>query len=129
ALTSPNEELSAQEIAIKFVKEDLHPYSDFVIKNIYKSEHNEITHVYFKQIVNGLEVVNSDLNVNIDKFGRVISYGDSFVVPSSSLGPAKCSSYHPEEETVVINNGKYFIASNSRQVFISSRPLKFRSEE
>src|SRR3954454_12244082 len=106
ALTSPNEELSAQEIAIKFVKENLHPYADFVIKNIYKSDHNGITHVYFKQIVNGLEVVNSDLNVNIDIFGRVISYGDSFIVPSSSPGPAKCSGfkekYQPEEETVVI---------------------------
>ncbi|RIA84870.1 Fungalysin metallopeptidase-domain-containing protein [Glomus cerebriforme] len=126
ALTTPNEELSAQEIAIKFVKESLHPYSDFKIKNIYKSEHNGITHVYIRQVVNGLEVVNGDLNVNIDKFGRVISYGDSFVSPPS-LGHKKCSDFssQPEEESIFINNGKYFIASNSRQVYISSRPLDF----
>src|ERR1044071_5689736 len=34
ALTAPNRELSAQEIAIQFVKERLHPYADFVVKNV-----------------------------------------------------------------------------------------------
>ncbi|CAB4423468.1 unnamed protein product [Rhizophagus irregularis] len=129
ALTSPNEELSPQEIAIKFVKESLHPDADFKIKNIYKSEHNGITHVYIKQIYNGLEVVNGDLNVNIDKYGRVISYGDSFVLPPS-LGQNKCSDFsnQPEEENIFMKNGKYFIASNSRQVYISTRPLDFLNQ-
>src|SRR6266542_29310 len=122
ALTAPNRELSAREIAIRFVKESLHPYSDFIIKNIYKSEHNGVTHVYFRQVVNGLQVTNGDLNINIDKFGRVISYGDSFVVPPSLTSHEIVTKSSFKEENVVINNGKYFITSNSHQVIISSHP-------
>ncbi|CAG8522633.1 7341_t:CDS:2 [Acaulospora colombiana] len=71
----------SREIAKNFVSTRLHPNADFIIKDIYKSEHNGVTHVYFKQVFNGLIVTNADLNVNIDRFGRIISYGDSFVVP------------------------------------------------
>uniref|UniRef100_A0A1D1YKY7 Extracellular metalloproteinase NpI n=1 Tax=Anthurium amnicola TaxID=1678845 RepID=A0A1D1YKY7_9ARAE len=125
ALTAPNEGLTVREIAIKFIKESLHPDADFKIKDIYTSEHNGITHVYVKQMHNGLEVVNGDLNVNIDKLGRVISYGDSFVLPNS-LGKNKCSHFkQSEEQSVFTTNGKYFIATNSRQVYISTRPLDF----
>src|SRR5581483_6481541 len=46
-----------------------------------------------------------------------------------SPSPTKCSffkeKHQPVEENVIINNGKYFIASNPHQVFISSRPLEF----
>src|SRR6266540_4326830 len=90
ALTAPNRELSAREIAIQFV--------------------------------NGLQVTNGDLNINIDKFGRVISYGDSFVVPPSLTSHEIVTKGSFEEENVVINNGKYFITSNSHQVIISSHP-------
>ncbi|CAG8436915.1 12369_t:CDS:2 [Funneliformis mosseae] len=129
ALTSPNRGLSPREIAILFVKESLHPYADFIVKNIYKSEHNGITHVYLKQVVNGLQVINGDLNINIDKFGRVISYGDSFVLPPNLTGLEKFSTKDSFEDSVVINNGKYFITSNPRQVIISSHPPNLKEEK
>ncbi|CAG8460326.1 16423_t:CDS:2 [Acaulospora colombiana] len=78
-----------KEIAINFVLTKLHPTSDFVIKNCYESEHNGVTHVYFKQVINGLFVSNGDLNVNVDQFGRVISYGDSFAVPKTTIHEQK----------------------------------------
>ncbi|CAI2196114.1 12647_t:CDS:2, partial [Funneliformis geosporum] len=131
ALTTPNRGLSPREIAIQFVKESLHPYADFIIKNIYKSEHNGITHVYLKQVVNGLQVINGDLNINIDRFGRVISYGDSFVVPPSLTGHNKYTTKNSfeDDDNVVINNGKYFITSNPRQVIISSHPPNLKDEK
>ncbi|CAG8457263.1 4534_t:CDS:2 [Ambispora gerdemannii] len=66
-----------KEIALEFVREQLTD-SEFKVKNSYKSETNGVTHVYLRQIVNDLEVVNGDINVNVDESGRVISYGDSF---------------------------------------------------
>ncbi|KAJ2796415.1 hypothetical protein H4R20_005534 [Coemansia guatemalensis] len=48
------------------------------VKSAYRSKHNGVTHVYFKQVINGLEVVNGNANVNIDKHGRIISSGNSF---------------------------------------------------
>ena len=37
-----------------------------------------ITHVYARQLLNGLEVSDGDINLNIDRDGRVISWGNSF---------------------------------------------------
>ncbi|KAI9209321.1 Fungalysin metallopeptidase-domain-containing protein [Polychytrium aggregatum] len=40
--------------------------------------HNQITHVYAVQLVNGLPVVNAAANVNLDAAGNVISLGSTF---------------------------------------------------
>ncbi|KAF9903965.1 Fungalysin/Thermolysin Extracellular metalloproteinase 5 [Linnemannia zychae] len=63
--------------ATDFVEQQL-TSSDYIVKNAYTSKHNGVTHVYFRQVVDGLEVVNGDINVNVDKHGNVISYGNSF---------------------------------------------------
>ncbi len=51
-------------------------------KDSYTDKNTGITHVYVRQIVNGLEVVDGDININI-KDGLVISYGNSvsFALP------------------------------------------------
>ncbi|KAH9021757.1 extracellular elastinolytic metallo proteinase [Lactarius hengduanensis] len=46
-------------------------------KDSYTDSATGVTHVYFRQMVNGLEVADGDINVNV-KGGAVISYGDSF---------------------------------------------------
>ncbi|KAH9036057.1 extracellular elastinolytic metallo proteinase [Lactarius deliciosus] len=46
-------------------------------KDSYTDSATGVTHVYFRQMVNDLEVVDGDINVNV-KGGTVISYGDSF---------------------------------------------------
>lgn len=51
---------------------------DYVLKDAYTSSHNQITHIYLKQLVNALEVINGDINVNVDQSGRVVSMGSSF---------------------------------------------------
>ena len=69
------------EIARSFVTEllqdQLSADNDFTLrKDSYTDSATGITHVYFRQMINGLEVADGDLNVNV-KGGTVISYGDS----------------------------------------------------
>ncbi|KAI3658789.1 hypothetical protein MP638_002589 [Amoeboaphelidium occidentale] len=66
-------------IAQKFLMEKLQiSEQEYVIMNSYKTESNGVHHIYFKQRIDGIEVENGDANVNIDKNGRVVSYGSSF---------------------------------------------------
>jgi extracellular elastinolytic metalloproteinase len=79
------------DIAMEFAKTELGA-SMFVVKNSYTSEHNGVTHVYLRQKLNDLEVVNGDININVDRFGRIISYGDSFYKGKThSLNAAKAA--------------------------------------
>lgn len=48
-------------------------------KDSYTDKATGVTHVFFRQMVNGLEVADGDINVNIMD-GTVISYGDSVSV-------------------------------------------------
>jgi extracellular elastinolytic metalloproteinase len=45
-------------------------------KDSYTDENTGVTHIYVRQLVNGLEVADGDMNINI-KDGRVLSYGNS----------------------------------------------------
>jgi len=46
-------------------------------KDSYTDKNTGVTHVYVRQLVNGLEVTDGDMNINI-KDGIVLSYGTSF---------------------------------------------------
>lgn len=48
-------------------------------KDTYTDENTGVTHVYVRQVVNGLEVADGDMNINI-KDGRVLSYGNSVCI-------------------------------------------------
>ncbi|KAI8368680.1 Fungalysin metallopeptidase-domain-containing protein [Choanephora cucurbitarum] len=69
-----------EDIAIAFAQAEL-TNSEFVVQSSYKSDLNGVTHVYLRQVVNGLEVLNGDININVDRFGKIISYGNSFARP------------------------------------------------
>ncbi|KAG1146518.1 hypothetical protein G6F37_003504 [Rhizopus arrhizus] len=71
------QQMSPEEIAIEFAKDQL-TSSDFIIQSSYKSDLNGVTHVYLRQKVNGLEVFNGDININVNRLGQVISFGNSF---------------------------------------------------
>ena len=64
------------DVATEFVKNKFGLMDvDLKRTNAYTDDHNGATHVYFKQVVNGLEVENADVNVNNDRIGRVVSFG------------------------------------------------------
>ncbi|KAJ1959733.1 hypothetical protein GGI12_004181 [Dipsacomyces acuminosporus] len=64
------------------------PTENLKIADAYTSEHTGITHVYMKQVVNGLEIVNGVGSVNINRRGKVISSSHSFA-PKESVSMFK----------------------------------------
>ncbi|KAJ9050443.1 hypothetical protein DSO57_1014449 [Entomophthora muscae] len=50
---------------------------DYAIKDFYTSSSTGVSHVYLRQKVDGKEVFNGDMNINV-KDGVIVSYGDSF---------------------------------------------------
>ncbi|MCA9013164.1 MAG: M36 family metallopeptidase, partial [Planctomycetaceae bacterium] len=76
------------EIAIDYLKDysvalGLTPQDidSLEVTNSYQSSVSQVTHIYFQQVVNGIPVVNSSLNINITKYGEVINVGSS-ILPS-----------------------------------------------
>ena len=46
----------------------------------YTTEHNGVTHIYFTQTINGIDVTNGVMNINVDTGGNVMgSVGSSFI--------------------------------------------------
>ncbi|KAJ1935426.1 hypothetical protein FBU59_005389, partial [Linderina macrospora] len=83
------------------------PDHNMKLKSAYRSEHNGVTHVYFRQVVNGLEVVNGDANVNIDKYGRVISSGNSFAAQFSAPGASHGESVPAKVEHAIKDSWEF----------------------
>jgi extracellular elastinolytic metalloproteinase len=69
------------EVARHFVEDQLAGRltrdNTFIIrKDSYTDKNTGVTHVYVRQVVNGIEVADGDMNINV-KDGMVLSYGDS----------------------------------------------------
>ncbi|OMH79201.1 Extracellular metalloproteinase 10 [Zancudomyces culisetae] len=74
-------------IAKRYLKKEFGlSQSNYVVKNAYTSNHNGITHIYLRQVVQGLEVVNGDINMNVDVFGNIIDIHSSFYTPAQGVG-------------------------------------------
>lgn len=67
----------AQEFVQDLLTGQLDESRSFKIrKDSYTDKNTGVTHVYVRQVINGLEVVDGDINVNV-KDGMVLSYGNS----------------------------------------------------
>lgn len=53
--------------------------ADWVVTDQYVSRHNGVTHLHFRQRLNGFEVINATLNVNVAHDGSIINVGNRFV--------------------------------------------------
>jgi extracellular elastinolytic metalloproteinase len=65
------------QVAHSFIRRLVKGQEYRIRKDSYTDRSSGITHIYAKQLVNGVEVVDGDINLNI-KDGVVISYGNSF---------------------------------------------------
>ncbi|KAJ3570745.1 hypothetical protein NP233_g4203 [Leucocoprinus birnbaumii] len=93
------------EVARLFVSDVLGVSDDTgswkIRKDSYTDKNTGVTHVYVRQVVNGLEVTDGDMNINV-KDGRVLSYGNSFyqgpkpAAYSSTVAPEDLR--HPQDE-------------------------------
>ena len=76
----PDPSLPAVEVARLFIEDLLvgrpEGSSYEIRKDSYTDKSTGVTHVYVRQLVNGLEVADGDMNINV-KGGMVISYGNS----------------------------------------------------
>lgn len=97
-LTNP----SPFDLARHFVQGQLSEGADFHIrKDSYTDTRTGVTHVYVRQLVNGIEVADGDMNINI-KDGIILSYGNSFYP-----GPAPAMFEQPNSELVAYPHTDY----------------------
>ncbi len=52
---------------------------DMVVRDRYATKHNGITHIYFQQRLDGIEVYNGLFSVNVARDGSIINFGNGFV--------------------------------------------------
>ena len=79
--TPTDSSMDPLEVARIFVDDVLsiqssHSLTYKIRKDSYTDKNTGVTHVYVRQLVNGLEVADGDMNINI-KNGVVLSYGTS----------------------------------------------------
>ncbi|HMT07145.1 MAG TPA: M36 family metallopeptidase [Pyrinomonadaceae bacterium] len=53
--------------------------SDAKVSSMYRDEDTGITHIYLRQMVSGLEVLNGDIGIHVTAKGEVIAVGGGFV--------------------------------------------------
>lgn len=77
---------SSLDNALRYIKQNHEKWdltnedvTDMGISSQYKTDHNEVTHIYFIQRSQGIEVYNAILNANILPTGKILSVGNRFV--------------------------------------------------
>lgn len=68
--------LRAHRFELKLTLDDL---ADIVVKDRYVSQNNGVTHLYLRQRLDGIEVFNGDININVMPDGRILNLGNRFV--------------------------------------------------
>ncbi|KAI8817568.1 Fungalysin metallopeptidase-domain-containing protein [Fimicolochytrium jonesii] len=109
-LTATPVEGSRLEAAVKYASDETGvPLADIRISSEHTSDHNGVTHVYLQQYADGLEIVNGVGNVNLDRSGQVISFGDSFYKNTVKLLSQDAT-------------GQLYTADTSGQIVLSYNP-------
>src|SRR5262245_37185735 len=80
-LTGPNEG-SPRDIALAYVRAHAGRFgvaavsdTDLVVTDQYTDAHNGVTHIYLRQAIGGIQVLGTEVNVNIAPNGSVMSAG------------------------------------------------------
>ncbi|KAJ1303751.1 hypothetical protein OPQ81_008175 [Rhizoctonia solani] len=82
------------QTAYAFLRQLAYPDdSYFIRKDSYTDENTGISHIYVRQVVNGLEVADGNINLNI-RDGQVLSYGNSFFEGSPKFSLLSVPNWH-----------------------------------
>ncbi|WWC86773.1 uncharacterized protein L201_001652 [Kwoniella dendrophila CBS 6074] len=75
-----NEPLDYKDVASRFIAKRMGPEGEafYIREDSHTDPSTGITRIFARQIINGLEVSDGDLNLNIDSNGRILSWGTSF---------------------------------------------------
>jgi len=86
ALTDPATG-DARDIALKYLGDHADTFNlnakdidEAELKSRHTSKQNGVTHLYFRQVIDGLEVANGDINISVTSDGRILSAGGAFAV-------------------------------------------------
>ncbi|KAI9228782.1 MAG: Fungalysin metallopeptidase-domain-containing protein [Piptocephalis tieghemiana] len=74
--------------ALRFIQTTLYvPPTSLRLTDHLRSHHTNITHLHFRQVLDGLDIINANVNVNIGDNLTVLSYGSSLHTPSRPISP------------------------------------------
>jgi extracellular elastinolytic metalloproteinase len=136
------------QTALKHIEQNKSAYnltttdiSDYVVTDQYTSKKSGITHIYLKQRYQGIEVSDAYININIDKNGRVLNMGNSFVPnlkakvknSQASLTPvqaaasaARSLALKPAKQFTVKEEKTNKLSPASREVLLSDGGISLR---
>ena len=72
-------------------------FNDFVVSDQYVSRHTGVTHVYLQQRLDGVEVSNGILNINVMADGRVLNLGNRWVGDLAGKVVGRSPALSPEQ--------------------------------
>jgi extracellular elastinolytic metalloproteinase len=49
------------------------------VRNVVRTKQNGATHIYLQQVLNGIDVYNGQLQINVSRDGRIMNIGNSFM--------------------------------------------------
>ncbi|GAA6026132.1 hypothetical protein JCM11491_000889 [Sporobolomyces phaffii] len=128
------------ELAAAFV-ESLHPRATFRLVDGVVSSHTNLFHGHFVELLDGVPIANSNLNVNVNlATGDVVSYGDSSFAKSTGsrdIDDAKANTrkWASSSAQIVLDNGPQhedLLAEYASPPFdpaSSSRPTTLRASD
>lgn len=74
----------------------------FEVSDAYRSDHNGVNHVYFRQTLNGLPISNATANMNLDDHGKVHSLHSQFVANLASQAARQTVRLSPADALTAI---------------------------
>jgi len=86
--SSSDRQLALQQIgqALSLTASEL---EQIELTDIYRTQHNGVLHVYFRQQIDGIPIVNAPGNLNIDRNGKRISAHSRLITDLSRRSPAR----------------------------------------
>ena len=60
-------------------------HSDFIITSQYTDKQTEITHIYMRQIVNGIEIFNVNPSLHVNKSNEIVTFNNDFIAQPEVL--------------------------------------------
>ena len=113
SLFTPDPYDVARGFVTNTLQDQLAEENSFVLrKDSYTDKATGVTHIFFRQMINGLEVADGDINVNV-KDGAVISYGDSVSFLVQQLPPLAERLFYNPSFTVVLYQAPPSLMSRS----------------
>ncbi|MBR9919782.1 MAG: T9SS type A sorting domain-containing protein [Bacteroidetes bacterium] len=125
--------LSPMEIALRHIDQHIGEWgltandiADMKVDYEYRTAHNGLTHIYFLQTHEGIEIYNAILNVNIKDDGEVLYVGRRFVADAASKVNGVVPGLSPEQAIEAAANILGLEYADDPRQLSSEGPTSFR---